>query len=158
MFFSKQSGKNINNDISSSETSSGQMQSFFENTPIKSNYPITPEKNRNVKLTLRMKRSPILDDKTESRMSYSDDCGNDCGQVPEYEVLRVEGVDEEDDDDEPQVMQHQQRKKHKTRDRERRRSKKHVNDINNVLSSPPKKRIRIIYGNETHCIIDLPHS
>ncbi|OXU28451.1 hypothetical protein TSAR_016741 [Trichomalopsis sarcophagae] len=103
-------------------------------------YPTTPER-RGLKLTLRMKRSPILDDVIESGTSLSED-----NEVPEYEVWRVEGVDEE----ETEAVR--PRKKHKTRDRERRHKRREI-----IPPPVPMKRLRLIFGNETRTI-DLPHS
>ncbi|XP_015605460.1 dentin sialophosphoprotein isoform X2 [Cephus cinctus] len=101
--------------------------------------PATPERTGGrLKLTLRMKRSPVLDDVIESGTSLSED-----SYEPEYEVLRVEGVDDA-----------RRRKKHKTRDRERRHKKR---ELNLDPPPPPMKRLRLIFGNETHTI-DLPHS
>lgn len=62
----------------------------------------TPE--RRLKLTLRMKRSPMLDDLIESGTSLSDGSGNGAAYInthyaPEYEVFRVEGLLENSDDD-----------------------------------------------------------
>lgn len=70
----------------------------------------TPE--RRLKLTLRMKRSPVIDEIIESGTSLSEDTCSTNTYKPEYEVLRVEGIaegsdkeededdDEDDDDDE----------------------------------------------------------
>ncbi|XP_058445386.1 histone-lysine N-methyltransferase Suv4-20 [Malaya genurostris] len=67
----------------------------------------TPE--RRLKLTLRMKRSPVIDEIIESGTSLSDDtCSTHHNYKPEYEILRVEGIadgseredDDDDDDDE----------------------------------------------------------
>lgn len=96
--------------------------------------PITPERTGGrLKLTLRMKRSPVLDDIAESGTSLSED-----SYEPEYEVLRVEGVERS-----------KRRKKHKSRSHERSHKKRDY--------QPPMKRLRLILGNETHTI-DLPHS
>lgn len=62
----------------------------------------TPE--RRLKLTLRMKRSPMLDDLIESGTSLSDGSGNGAAFInthfaPEYEVFRVEGLLDNSDDD-----------------------------------------------------------
>ncbi|XP_012264648.2 putative uncharacterized protein DDB_G0282133 isoform X1 [Athalia rosae] len=101
--------------------------------------PATPERTGGrLKLTLRMKRSPVLDDVIESGTSLSED-----SYEPEYEVLRVEGVEEG-----------RRRKKHKTRDRERRHKKR---ELSLNPPPPPMKRLRLIFGNESHTI-DLPHS
>ncbi|XP_034196501.1 histone methyltransferase 4-20 isoform X2 [Osmia lignaria lignaria] len=100
--------------------------------------PNTPERTGRLKLTLRMKRSPVLDDIVESGTSLSED-----SYEPEYEVLRVEGVERS-----------RRKKKHKTRDRERRHKKR---ELNLDPPPPPMKRLRLIFGNETHTI-DFPHS
>jgi len=104
--------------------------------------PVTPERTGGrLKLTLRMKRSPVLEDIVESGTSgLSED-----SYEPEYEVLRVEGVE-----------RCKRRKKHKSRDRERRH--KRSRELSPSLPPPPPmKRLRLIFGNETHTI-DLPHS
>ncbi|KAF3429325.1 LOW QUALITY PROTEIN: hypothetical protein E2986_05731 [Frieseomelitta varia] len=100
--------------------------------------PTTPERTGRLKLTLRMKRSPVLEDIVESGTSLSED-----SYEPEYEVLRVEGVERS-----------RHKKKHKTRDRERRHKKR---ELNLDPPPPPMKRLRLIFGNETHTI-DFPHS
>lgn len=100
--------------------------------------PTTPERTGRLKLTLRMKRSPVLEDIVESGTSLSED-----SYEPEYEVLRVEGVEGS-----------RRKKKHKTRDRERRHKKR---ELNLDPPPPPMKRLRLIFGNETHTI-DFPHS
>nr|XP_033341952.1 histone-lysine N-methyltransferase KMT5B-B [Megalopta genalis]XP_033341953.1 histone-lysine N-methyltransferase KMT5B-B [Megalopta genalis]XP_033341954.1 histone-lysine N-methyltransferase KMT5B-B [Megalopta genalis] len=100
--------------------------------------PTTPERTGRLKLTLRMKRSPVLEDIVESGTSLSED-----SYEPEYEVLRVEGVERS-----------RRKKKHKTRDRERRHKKR---ELNLDPPPPPMKRLRLIFGNETHTI-DFPHS
>lgn len=103
--------------------------------------PVTPERTSGrLKLTLRMKRSPVLDDIVESGTSgLSED-----SYEPEYEVLRVEGLE-----------RRKRRKKHKSRDRERRHKKSRV--LNLDPPPPPMKRLRLILGNETRTI-DLTHS
>lgn len=104
-------------------------------------WPVTPEKpSRGLKLTLRMKRScPLLEDNVESGTSLSED-----SYEPEYEVLRVEGLE-----------RRKRRKKHKSRDRERRHKKSR--ELNLDPPPPPMKRLRLILGNETRTI-DLTHS
>ncbi|XP_034952552.1 histone-lysine N-methyltransferase Suv4-20 [Chelonus insularis] len=112
----------------------------WQSEPTYKECPTTPDRpGGRLKLTLRMKRSPVLDDVVESGTSLSEDSFE-----PEYEVLKVEGVENT-----------RRKKKHKTRDRERRHKKREI-----TLDSPPPppmKRLRLIFGNETHTI-DLPHS
>ncbi|KAI4462484.1 hypothetical protein MML48_4g00021791 [Holotrichia oblita] len=102
----------------------------------------TPEKCGRLKLTLRMKRSPVLDEVIESGNSLSEDSFE-----PEYEVLRVEGVDSQC------VSPYSHRKKrHKSKDRKRDRRLKYKMI---ALPNPPMKRLRLKFGNESHTI-DIP--
>lgn len=102
----------------------------------------TPERAPCVKLTLRMKRSPVLDEIIESGNSLSED-----SYEPEYEVLRVEGICE---------MQYSHRKKrHKSKDRKRERERRLKQITEDHVVNP--KRLRLILGNETHTI-DIPSS
>lgn len=105
-----------------------------------------------LKLTLRMKRSPVLDEVIESGISWSED-----SYEPEYEVLRVEGVDG--------FQGHAKRKKkRKSRDREKRRHKTAAAAEYSSSSSspspplidrPPLKRVKLIFGDESRTI-DIP--
>ncbi|XP_067012171.2 histone-lysine N-methyltransferase Suv4-20 [Anabrus simplex] len=134
-----------------------------------------------VRLTLRMKRSPILDEVIESGNSLSEADSYE----PEYEVLRVEGVGNENQLDlagrEQQRHSSHRKKRHKSKDREKRHRKLrelmerraregrdmfHVKDSGSFYSSmssasrepvihPPMKRLRLILGNETRTI-DIP--
>lgn len=82
--------------------------------------PCTPPR-RGLKLTLRVKRSPLIEE-MES-------------EEPEYEVLRLEGV-------EPGSR----RVKKSRRSKERRRNHSPIRPL------PPMKRLRLIFGNESHTI------
>ena len=94
-----------------------------------------PPEKRSLKLTLRMKRSPMLDEVMESG-NWSEDSFE-----PQYEVLRVEGVD----------IDTHRKKKHKTKDREHRKKKNKINKYPPLLHTP-LKRLRLIVGNETRTI------
>lgn len=123
----------------SSSISSSECQWQTSNSSDCRIWPVTPEKpSRGLKLTLRMKRS-CLEDNVESGTSLSED-----SYEPEYEVLRVEGLE-----------RRKRRKKHKSRDRERRHKKSR--ELNLDPPPPPMKRLRLILGNETRTI-DLTHS
>lgn len=102
----------------------------------------TPEKCGRLKLTLRMKRSPVLDEVIESGTSLSEDCFE-----PEYEVLRVEGVDSD-----PYTPYSHRKKRHKSKDRKRERRLKQAEE---EVPQLPMKRLRLIFGNESHTI-DIP--
>ncbi|XP_053599998.1 histone-lysine N-methyltransferase KMT5B [Plodia interpunctella] len=94
-----------------------------------SEYPCTPPR-RGLKLTLRVKRSPVVEEVM--------DCGT-TAEVPEYEVLRLEGVD-------PETVR---------RMKKRRRSKERHRKHSPIRPLPPMKRLRLIFGNESRTI-DLP--
>jgi [histone H4]-N-methyl-L-lysine20 N-methyltransferase len=156
----------------------------------------TPE--RRLKLTLRMKRSPIIDDLIECGTSLSEEPSNNF--EPEYEILRFEGLmtdnDEmvpptataaaDDDDDDAAGDSDSTTRRHKKRSKQRRKRKRHekthsdneyatslLNFKHNhhrsssplkssaslfshpLPPSPPMKRLRLIFGNETHTI-DIP--
>ncbi|XP_053682198.1 histone-lysine N-methyltransferase Suv4-20 [Sabethes cyaneus] len=108
----------------------------------------TPE--RRLKLTLRMKRSPVIDEIIESGTSLSDDTCSAHNYKPEYEVLRVEGIaeesereedDYEDDDEEDELddeltyssscssrLSQKRKKRHKSKEarRHRKRAKREL--------------------------------
>lgn len=113
-----------------------------------SSEPSTPEKQTGgpLKLTLRVKRSPIVE------ISESGDSWNNGD--PEYEVLRMEGVGNLEGEEDSH-----RRKKHKNKDRERRRRKLrqylHFDEGQPgtySLPQPPMKRLRLILGGETQTI------
>ncbi|XP_071452600.1 histone-lysine N-methyltransferase Suv4-20 [Hetaerina americana] len=160
-------------------------------TPVVNGYAcVTPEKRngvRSVKLTLRMKRSPVLDEVIESGNSLSED--SSLVQEPEYEVLRVEGVGNENFDGEEETVSHRSgvRRKKRHKEKKRRRTghdfvssrgleeaESGENCVENsrvernegglqcysygkepVIIRPPMKRLRLIFGNESHTI-DIP--
>lgn len=131
----------------------------------------TPE--RRLKLTLRMKRSPMLDEIIESGTSLSDDSSN---YRPEYEILRVEGIldNYEDMDSSSSPLSQKHKKRHKSKDHKHRREKHHHHHHRKHLIThfnatddhqshqqlqapppPPMKRLRLIFGNESRTI-DIP--
>lgn len=118
----------------------------------------TPEKpSGRLKLTLRMKRSPMFDDVIEWRRNMNEECFE-----PQYEVLRVEGIDEEESREErrEESSPSRKKKKHKTKDRDKRR-RREIRESARCNGSEettvPLKRLRLILGNETRTI-DIPSS
>lgn len=95
----------------------------------------TPE--RRLKLTLRMKRSPILDEIIESGTSLSDGSTSSSHfYEPEYEVFRVEGIADHSDDDDYTVIGNaaqKRKKRHKSKDH-RRRQKHHNRGTKHTVS------------------------
>ncbi|KAK3924917.1 Histone-lysine N-methyltransferase Suv4-20 [Frankliniella fusca] len=114
---------------------------------------VTPVKpSGRLKLTLRMKRSPMFDDIIEWRRNMSEECFE-----PQYEVLRVEGIDGEESREKSSPKK---KKKHKTKDRDKRRRKLKEESSRcngNEETTIPLKRLRLILGNETRTI-DIPSS
>ncbi|CAF4954739.1 unnamed protein product [Pieris macdunnoughi] len=100
-----------------------------ENTSKSSECPCTPPR-RGLKLTLRVKRSPVVEEVMDCRST---------SEPPEYEVLRLEGVD-------PETAR---------RIKKRRRSKERHRKHSPIRPLPPMKRLRLIFGNESRTI-DLP--
>ncbi|CAH0717243.1 unnamed protein product, partial [Brenthis ino] len=100
-----------------------------DNSNKSSDCPCTPPR-RGLKLTLRVKRSPVVEEVM--------DCGGTV-EAPEYEVLRLEGVD-------PETAR---------RLKKRRRSKERHRKHSPIRPLPPMKRLRLIFGNESRTI-DLP--
>ncbi|VVC94853.1 histone-lysine N-methyltransferase KMT5B [Leptidea sinapis] len=100
-----------------------------DNSSKSSDCPCTPPR-RGLKLTLRVKRSPVVEEVMEN--------GN-VNEQPEYEVLRLEGVD-------PETAR---------RIKKRRRSKERHRKHSPIRPLPPMKRLRLIFGNESRTI-DIP--
>lgn len=113
---------------SKKETDSGPPW-LADNSNKSSECPCTPPR-RGLKLTLRVKRSPVVEEVM--------DCGN-ATEATEYEVLRLEGVD-------PETAR---------RLKKRRRSKERHRKHSPIRPLPPMKRLRLIFGNESRTI-DLP--
>lgn len=100
-----------------------------DNSNKSSECPCTPPR-RGLKLTLRVKRSPVVEEVMDCRGTV---------EAPEYEVLRLEGVD-------PETAR---------RLKKRRRSKERHRKHSPIRPLPPMKRLRLIFGNESRTI-DLP--
>ncbi|XP_026747049.1 histone-lysine N-methyltransferase Suv4-20 [Trichoplusia ni] len=113
---------------SKKETDSGPPW-LADNSNKSSECPCTPPR-RGLKLTLRVKRSPVVEEVM--------DCGTTT-EATEYEVLRLEGVD-------PETAR---------RLKKRRRSKERHRKHSPIRPLPPMKRLRLIFGNESRTI-DLP--
>ncbi|XP_045115811.1 histone-lysine N-methyltransferase Suv4-20-like isoform X2 [Portunus trituberculatus] len=134
---------------------------------------VTPEKSGGrcgVKLRLRMKRSPVLDEVIEVG-SHLSDSGGGGGMTyePEYEVLTVEGITTQDYEEHHHSHHnhnHHHRRHRKKHHREHRRrsdsseSESTDGDGSSAAATaaatstprPTMKRLRLILGNETHTI------
>jgi len=113
----------------------------------------TPEKPLGrLKLTLRMKRSPMFDDVIEWRRNMNEEC-----YEPQYEVLRVEGIDEEESREETREVSSPSRKKKKHKTKKRRKLREEAKCNSTEETAIPLKRLRLILGNETRTI-DIPSS
>lgn len=135
---------------------------------------VTPEKSGGrcgVKLRLRMKRSPVLDEVIEVGSHLSDSVGGGgMTYEPEYEVLTVEGITSQDYEEDQHHHNHHSHNHHHRRHRKkhhrehRRRSDSSESDSTDGDGSsaaaaaaaatprPTMKRLRLILGNETHTI------
>lgn len=178
----------------------GEPTTSCSSTTISNVEPLLKTPERRLKLTLRMKRSPILDEVIELGTSLSNGgagrgapgshregtagegsvrsalnlTGSSSNGI-EYEILRMEGIsehgndddeDEEEDDEEPaaeeeeepppkeelQLVNKKQRKKQRSRSRS---SQRRSPAPSSVYGTPQKKRLRLIFGNESHTI-DIP--
>lgn len=100
-----------------------------------------------VKLTLRMERSPVLDEVLDGWGSSSSDGGASAPpRRPEYEVLRMVGIEDGDDDEfkeDPEVSFSSERKRRNRRQMKRKEAEEEV------ATKPPMKRLRLILGKET---------
>lgn len=133
---------------------------------------VTPEKNIRcgVKLRLRMKRSPMLDEVIDMGSHLSDSSGI---HEPEYEVLTVEGIttDYQTSHDIRNSRIHHRHKHKKRRSREHKRHRSlsessecessgcsSLNSDMSMASPIPStmKRLRLMVGNETMSTITLP--
>ena len=108
---------------------------------------LMPSPGGRLKLTLRMKRSPVLDEVIESGSSMGGGSLHQQNVIPVYEVLRVEGLEME--------PEHEQVHKNRVRRTQRRRSPSTSTDSSRMGVLPTTKRLRLIFGNESHTI-DLP--
>ncbi|ROT61022.1 hypothetical protein C7M84_021241 [Penaeus vannamei] len=114
---------------------------------------VTPEKGGRcgVKLRLRMKRSPVLDEVIEVGSHLSD---SGVAYEPEYEVLTVEGITNQDYQTDHHHHHHRRhRKKHREHRHRSDSSEGESTDVDGTASPrPTMKRLRLILGNETHTI------
>ncbi|KAK4315017.1 hypothetical protein Pmani_013741 [Petrolisthes manimaculis] len=122
----------------------------------------SPTKNGRcgVKLRLRMKRSPVLDEVIEVGSHLSD---SGVPYEPEYEVLTVEGITSQDYQSDTNNHHHhhhhhhhhrRHRKKHHREHRRRSDSSESESTDGDITANPrpTMKRLRLILGNETHTI------
>lgn len=115
--------------------------------------PITTPSKGGLRLTLRMKRSPILDEVIESGSSLSGDSYN-----RHYEICRVDGLEVPTSSEDSPTPSHRKKKHKKNKREHHRRRRKHSTpspDRHIPYPLSPPKRVRLIFGNESHTI-DIP--
>ncbi|XP_061387196.1 histone-lysine N-methyltransferase Suv4-20 [Musca vetustissima] len=186
-----------------------------ESNPTSTVEPLLKTPERRLKLTLRMKRSPILDEVIESGTSLSDEsssvtggsstCSRSSSEPVEYEILRMEGITENGLDFDEKDIRGKRKKRHKSKEHHHHRRHHHRRNLTSIdeleqhmermveakettppppqpppsstattfcssmagaiggggtssssnQMTPQKKRLRLIFGNETHTI-DIP--
>ena len=138
-----------------------------------SRYPTTPPiSSQHVKLTLRMKRSPVLDEVIACGNAMPDALSPNKKEAgfrqPDYEVIRMEGLeggvslaDEVYKYEDPEVSftlpkSLTKEGRHHRRRGKRRNSKNVFDEMSpSSIAAPKKKRLRLVLGNETVSTIDL---
>jgi hypothetical protein len=91
-----------------------------------------------------MKRSPVLDEVLDGWGTSSSEGTSNTSRRPEYEVLRMVGV-EEHEQQHPQVSFNPE----SVRKRRHRRQMKRKDVQEDLVIKPPMKRLRLILGKET---------
>lgn len=112
---------------------------------------LTPPSGGRLKLTLRMKRSPVLDEVIESGSSMatkSSRISRHHKNLPIYEVCKVEGLDCDSEVSQPETIPSPKIKQ---------RKRLVANSSPRPEVSSTTKRLRLILGNESRTI-DLPAS
>lgn len=146
----KRKRKNSKSASESESTSSWENKAPTPTVPTKTNGMLQPQQTqllktpeRRLKLTLRMKRSPMLDDLIESGTSLSDGSGSSSTYLharfePEYEVFRMEGLADADDVDGIKRLQQKRKKRHKSKAKHRHRDKsQQSNGRDSCTDEPP---------------------
>ena len=141
-------------------------------------FPVTPPNaasSHHVKLTLRMKRSPVLDEviacgKAMRESSVSPGKKLNGLRHPDYEVVRMEGLDGHavdlkdeiyrfDPADDPEVSftlnSKDRGRHHRFRGKRRGNTLPDSSTPDSSLAGPKTKRLRLVLGNETVSTIDL---
>eukprot|EP00096_Caligus_rogercresseyi_P006884 TRINITY_DN2386_c0_g1_i3.p1 TRINITY_DN2386_c0_g1~~TRINITY_DN2386_c0_g1_i3.p1 ORF type:complete len:403 (+),score=140.35 TRINITY_DN2386_c0_g1_i3:1095-2303(+) len=167
---------NLNAQLKGSEKNKEQLQQpvedeglYWRTPPTKRSRPNEDqeeEANRRgspgVKLTLRMKRSPVLDEVLENGNSLSSSSTTN-GRFPasspvkfrrlEYEVLRMEGVGQQHQDDGAAEAETRRFVRH--RKKKDRKASNRGEEEENGGAERPMKRLKLRFGNETLSTIDL---
>lgn len=116
--------------------------------------------HQHLKLTLRMKRSPMLDDLIESGTRFNGlghKSYNSSRFKPEYEVYRVEGLIDNIDLKKKDVMHGKLKTENKDNSATAQKNIKSDDSSMNLETARPQpmKRLRLIFGNE-YRIINIP--